>query len=290
MTKNKKLFTVVLSVLAVICLAFGFSGVSAAQVNADDITVLTDKDTFVSTIKADPSGNFELGGDIDFGGVTLSESIDFSGTLDGRGYSLKNFKLGITEANGWYSRFINVNTGTIKNIGLEITSIKANNNEFGFINTNKGNVSNVYVDFNFDSTQIINQWCHYGTIAVKNDGGTIENCIVDISVVNGVDIGVGQGENGNIFAAICAYNVNGGVPKTLKRGHQGCAVRLLQDFLNRWAEEWHLQKMQKLALDGDFGAKTEQLLKRFQQENGLKPDGKYGRATNRKMKLFDWGD
>ena len=211
MTKNKKLFTVVLSVLAVICLAFGFSGVSAAQVNADDITVLTDKDTFVSTIKADPSGNFELGGDIDFGGVTLSESIDFSGTLDGRGYSLKNFKLGITEANGWYSRFINVNTGTIKNIGLEITSIKANNNEFGFINTNKGNVSNVYVDFNFDSTQIINQWCHYGTIAVKNDGGTIENCIVDISVVNGVDIGVGQGENGNIFAAICAYNVNGGV-------------------------------------------------------------------------------
>ena len=211
MTKNKKLFTVVLSFLAVICLAFGFSGVSAAQVNADDITVLTDKDTFVSTIKADPSGNFELGGDIDFGGVTLSESIDFSGTLDGRGYSLKNFKLGITEANGWYSRFINVNTGTIKNIGLEITSIKANNNEFGFINTNKGNVSNVYVDFNFDSTQIINQWCHYGTIAVKNDGGTIENCIVDISVANGVDIGVGQGENGNIFAAICAYNVNGGV-------------------------------------------------------------------------------
>ena len=211
MTKSKKIFTAILAFLAAMCLAFGISAVGTAQVKADTATVLTDKDTFVSAIKADPSGNYELGGDIDFGGDTLSESIDFSGTLDGKGYHLKNFKLGISEASGWCSRFINENTGTIKNIGLEIVSIQANNNEFGFINTNKGSVSNVYVDFNFDSTQTINQWCHYGTIAMKNDGGTIENCVVNITVADGVDIGVGQGENGNIFAAICAYNVNGGV-------------------------------------------------------------------------------
>ena len=43
-------------------------------------------------------------------------------------------------------------------------------------------------------------------------------------------------------------------------------------------------------LDGEFGVKTEVLLRQFQQENGLKPDGKYGRETNRKMKLFDWGE
>lgn len=87
----------------------------------------------------------------------------------------------------------------------------------------------------------------------------------------------------------CNIPTFGGVPKTLKRGHQGCAVRLLQDFLNRWVEEsGHLQKMQKLTLDGDFGVRTEALLKCFQQENGLTPDGKYGRKTNEKANIFDW--
>lgn len=80
----------------------------------------------------------------------------------------------------------------------------------------------------------------------------------------------------------CNIPTFGGVPKTLKRGHQGCAVRLLQDYLNGWAGE------KKLALDGEFGAKTEALLRQYQREHGLRMDGKYGRKTNEKTQLFDW--
>ena len=85
----------------------------------------------------------------------------------------------------------------------------------------------------------------------------------------------------------CNIPTFGGIPKTLKRGHQGCAVRLLQDFLNRWAKE-NAIRVNALTLDGDFGVKTEQLLKRYQQKTGLKADGKYGRKTNEKTELFDW--
>ena len=212
MIKSKKIVSVILSFVAAICLACGLTTLKSSGVHAETATVLTDKDAFISEIKANPNGNFELGADIDFGGETLSESIVFGGTLDGKGYALKNFKLGIAEANGWNSRFISENNGTIKNIGLYISSVQANNNEFGFIRANKGTVSNVFVNFNYDSTQIINQYCHYGTIAMQNDGGTIENCVVNVIVAEGVDIGVGQGDGGvNIFAAISAYNVNGGV-------------------------------------------------------------------------------
>ena len=87
----------------------------------------------------------------------------------------------------------------------------------------------------------------------------------------------------------CNIPTFGGVPKTLKRGHQGCAVRLIQQALNDWLDAAHIDAAW-LAQDGEFGARTEKALKDYQQWYGLKPDGKYGRNTNRKMKLFDWGD
>lgn len=87
----------------------------------------------------------------------------------------------------------------------------------------------------------------------------------------------------------CNIPTFGGVPKTLKRGHQGCAVRLIQQALNDWLDAAHIDAAW-LAPDGEFGTRTEKALKDYQQWYGLKPDGKYGRNTNRKMKLFDWGD
>lgn len=87
----------------------------------------------------------------------------------------------------------------------------------------------------------------------------------------------------------CNIPTFGGVYRIIKRGHQGCAVRLIQQALNDWMDaacidaEW-------LTPDGDFGTKTEKALRRYQQWYKLKPDGKYGKGTNRIMKLFDWGD
>nr|DAW30408.1 MAG TPA: lysozyme family protein [Bacteriophage sp.] len=81
----------------------------------------------------------------------------------------------------------------------------------------------------------------------------------------------------------CNIPTFGGVYRIIRRGHQGCAVRLIQQALND-------KIIAGLTVDGDFGSKTEKALRTYQKAAGLKPDGKYGRATNRKMKLFDWGD
>lgn len=79
----------------------------------------------------------------------------------------------------------------------------------------------------------------------------------------------------------CNIPTFGGIPKTLKKGHQGCAVRLIQQTLNE-------EMGAGLTVDGSFGTKTELRLKAYQAAHGLHADGKYGRKTNDVMKLFQW--
>lgn len=81
----------------------------------------------------------------------------------------------------------------------------------------------------------------------------------------------------------CSIPTFGGVYRIIHRGHQGCAVRLIQQALND-------KIVAGLTVDGDFGSKTEKALRTYQKMAGLKPDGKYGKETNRKLKLFDWGN
>jgi len=56
----------------------------------------------------------------------------------------------------------------------------------------------------------------------------------------------------------------------LKLGSRGAAVK-------------ELQKLLKLYPDGIFGPNTEEVVKKFQLENGLTPDGKVGPATMAKL-------
>ena len=212
MTKSKKIFTAILSFLAAMCLAFGISATGAKQAAADTATVLTDKDTFVSAIKADPSGNFELGGDIDFGGDTLTAIGDFTGSLDGKGYSLKNFKLAFNTTT-WIYSFINKNSGTIKNVGLEYSIPDAAGNSYaGFVQTNAGTIENVYAKVTVTAVPYGS-----GSIAGVNAAeGVIENVVVDLNGAATSVLGaiVGSDRNGTIRNA---YAVCGDViPNTEK--------------------------------------------------------------------------
>lgn len=61
-----------------------------------------------------------------------------------------------------------------------------------------------------------------------------------------------------------------------KRGSTGNEVRLIQQRLIQWG-------YMTGSVDGIYGAKTEAAVKRFQQNNGLTPDGIAGSATLEKM-------
>ena len=60
--------------------------------------------------------------------------------------------------------------------------------------------------------------------------------------------------------------------RLLKKGSVGGDVKTLQDLLNQLGAG--------LAVDGDFGSKTEAAVKAFQKKAGIKQDGKYGDQTH----------
>lgn len=63
--------------------------------------------------------------------------------------------------------------------------------------------------------------------------------------------------------------------KTLRLGEKGEEVKVLQKYLT--------ENGYKCAVDGDFGAKTEAQLKKFQADNGLEVDGICGKLTWKKL-------
>ncbi len=63
----------------------------------------------------------------------------------------------------------------------------------------------------------------------------------------------------------------------LERNEKGAEVRALQESLNKLG--YTDAKGQPLKPDGDFGQRTEEAVKRFQQAHGLKPDGDAGPLT-----------
>ena len=66
----------------------------------------------------------------------------------------------------------------------------------------------------------------------------------------------------------------------LQKGDTGTAVKNLQKFLN-----WYVNY--KLTTDGDFGAKTEAAVKKFQTAVGVKADGLFGSTSLSKAKKVE---
>jgi len=68
------------------------------------------------------------------------------------------------------------------------------------------------------------------------------------------------------------------MPRTLRAGDVGADVRALQDVLN-----FHIRRLEPLAVDGKFGPKTKARVIDFQRSNGLGDDGVAGPLTNDKL-------
>lgn len=69
----------------------------------------------------------------------------------------------------------------------------------------------------------------------------------------------------------------------LAKGSTGQNVRALQDALN-----YQMRRAEPLNVDGNFGTKTDALVREFQSVSGLNPDGKVGPLTN--AQLFEVTD
>ena len=66
--------------------------------------------------------------------------------------------------------------------------------------------------------------------------------------------------------------------RLVKQGSKGADVRAIQDVLN-----FHIRRLEPLAVDGDFGPRTHARVVEFQKVNALKADGIVGPRTMTKL-------
>ncbi len=185
-----------------------------------------------SIINAYPTATFALTEDIDMNGKTLLYIDEFKGVLDGNGYAIMNTQISYASAdNGWTPRFIQVNSGVIKDLRVEISdyNIEAGSGTRGFVYKNNGTISNVYfnaymyselnAEKNDDGT-----WKHhfrtgndvYSSFDYASTGlftsinnGKIENCVINFTAADNIRNSLGA----NVFAVIALEN-NGTISNT----------------------------------------------------------------------------
>lgn len=87
------------------------------------------------------------------------------------------------------------------------------------------------------------------TVVVLNNGDKYEGTVEDKPLIFGTDI--------------------------LRKGDEGAAVKLMQKYLSELGYD-----LGSAGIDGDFGSKTENALKAFQEDKGLKSDGEYGEKSH----------
>ena len=151
----------------------------------DNAVILTQENmaNFAKILAENPNGKYALGSDIDFGGAGIGMIAEFNGELDGRGFALKNFILSWGEATGCSYGFIKTNNGTLKNLILQFSVTKKNNNYESFVLNNYGLISNVYVDVTYEIVG-----ANAAPVVGKNQtSGKVTNCIVVLHKAEGVD-------------------------------------------------------------------------------------------------------
>lgn len=147
-----------------------------------------------------PDKNYHLTNDIDLRGTVWSPIDNFTGKLDGKNFTIKNFVLSVNSIASNYG-FFRVNTGTIKNIkfadftfnfSVSVTSNSTNISSV-LVGTNNGIIENCElisgsIQFSYKAHQSNNSSMSnattFGSIAGYNNG-IINNCgnLVDISAV-----------------------------------------------------------------------------------------------------------
>ena len=207
--------------------------------------VLTQADAanFKTILAENPNGDYVLASDIDFEGKILVGAIKFAGTIDGRGFALKNFSLNFNDGsdNGYNAYLFESNAGKIMNLRIKMTIAASNNNKAALILTNTGILENIYVEFTLAQTYV--QYTRVAPLVYDNVGtGRIRNCIVKVSLAEGVTIF--DAENKNDFAAaVAVYNKDGG---TMEHCY-AVGDTNIPAVLYGWATQSHIASFASLA-------------------------------------------
>ncbi|MBQ0081488.1 MAG: BACON domain-containing protein [Alistipes sp.] len=149
---------------------------SVAAMSESTATVIATADE-LNAFLAIGSGDGLFACDIDLKDASLVPAADFTGTLDGNGYSIKNWN----NVNG--ASLATVNSGTIKNIVIDKTCVVENLTPSDTLvamiaQTNKGlisgciNYGSITYDITAPSAMSVGSIC-----AEIDNGGKVENCI-----------------------------------------------------------------------------------------------------------------
>ena len=162
-----------------------------ASLQASERTLIFNAADFESVLESDLSGDYALANDLDFTGLQPtpvgSNSAHFTGTLDGQGFTLKNYTAhadtsvftGELEL-GWRSVIHSIGKGgVVKNLGIEYTN--AYWRSIAPFARNNGTIDNVCVKATYtrnDMSTVVQNTANAGIVAIN--AGTIKNCIANV--------------------------------------------------------------------------------------------------------------
>lgn len=136
-------------------------------------------------IRSNPSGYFRLSGNIDMSQYAYGEGwnpiANFSGTLDGRGYTISNLMIArpSTKNVGLFGELLS--TAKITNLTFENVSIGGGEYVGTLAGVGAGSISHVSVR----GGTVIGQTNYTGGLVGSQNNGTISNCKVSVDRING---------------------------------------------------------------------------------------------------------
>ncbi len=207
---------------------------TAGSVISSDLTVYAKwiESTPISTaeelmaIRNNPSGNYYLTGDINLNGAVWTPIDTFSGTLDGKGYKIKNFAIHTPSYITPYG-FIRTNNGTIQNITFAdcTFNVSATTPERAgkgaslgvFVGLNNGKIYNcclesgaISVSFTINYASKNGEIVALGSICGKNSGhvvGCSSSVSITFSLLHTSDYGAWDDDDGTgMLGGVVGWN------------------------------------------------------------------------------------
>lgn len=139
----------------------------------------------LNNIRNNPSGHYKLSSNLDLSVYELGEGWkpipQFSGTLDGRGYTISNLTIS-RPSSRYVGLFENLtDTARVTNLKFEKVSIRGGEYVGTLAGSNAGNISNVKVE----KGTIIGQINYTGGLVGAHNNGVISNCVILADQING---------------------------------------------------------------------------------------------------------
>ena len=188
----------------------------------DNLYYVSDAEDFLD-IKNHPSGEITFVNDIDMSGVEYTP-FEFSGTLDGNGYTISNVNITTTSTN---AGLFTVNKGKIQDLKIKNITINSLNEKTSYIGALAGVSSGSVIDVSVGGT-INSEMGVVGGVVGKMTGKDFVGCTSDLIINSGNDgssyVGglVGRMENSRATFCINISTIN--APSTTVGGLFGSII------------------------------------------------------------------